>query len=179
MTSQVVFGKRVYHCHQVVTRTRAFADAAEVLTSAICKRRIGDSKLLSRMIDVSSELKTSTTEIVENTQCLLEFDTNNFTEKSTPALLSSRDKLKIKAKNVRLTSRELTQTLKKYSFLCEERTSEKNHAGALYGTPVSRGVRGLRDRTNSPVSFQKKIGTEFGSPTPEVVVLLRSKESPI
>ncbi|XP_028407643.1 kinesin-like protein KIF14 [Dendronephthya gigantea] len=100
-------------------------------------------------------------------------------------LSTFKDKLKVKEKNVRLTSRELAQTLTKYSFLTDERSCERKHMRGNYGTPVSNGIsRGLRDTTNSPGSFQKKIAHEFTQQTPprsprEGFSVFRSKECPL
>ena len=123
----------------------------------------------------------------EFTQEFREPPTSESRERSSSIsfLFTSKDKLKVKAKNVRLTSRELAQTLRKYSFLSDERTGERKRVRGTYGTPISNGIsRGLRDRTNSPVSFQKKIGHEFSQQTPprsprEGFTVFHSKESPL
>jgi hypothetical protein len=123
----------------------------------------------------------------EFTQEFRETPTSESRERSSSIsfLFTSKDKLKVKAKNVRLTSRELAQTLRKYSFLSDKRTGERKRVRGTYGTPISNGIsRGLRDRTNSPVSFQKKIGHEFSQQTPprsprEGFTVFRSKESPL
>lgn len=184
LTSPVISGKRVFYFHQLVGDIRSIIDASGRLTTAIGKTKIGEPRLLTSMIEISNELKTSVNNVVENTQYIVELDTSGSQEKFTTisSLFTSKDKLKIKAKNVKLTSRELTQTLKKYSFLSEDRANDKSLAGNVYGTPVSRNWRSLRDRTNEQGSFRKKIGNDYGpSPTTpnQSVVILRSKESPI
>lgn len=100
-------------------------------------------------------------------------------------LFTFKDKLKVKEKNVRLTSRELAQTLTKYSFLTDERSCDRKLVRGNYGTLVSNGIsRSLRDKTNSPGSFRKKIAPEFAQQTPprsprEGFTVFRSKESPV
>ena len=213
----------MYCCHQVVSSTRSVTDASERLTKAVGALKLDKPRLLTGMIEIATELKTSVANIMEHTQTLVELDTSWSTsqprersaspyhEDSTsesqeePALESresptsesrersssisflftSKDKLKVKAKNVRLTSRELAQTLRKYSFLSDERTGERKRVRGIYGTPMSNVLsRGLRDRTNSPVPFQKKIGHEFSQQTPplsprESITVFHSKESPL
>lgn len=142
----------------------------------------------SRERSMSQPHEESTNESrVEFTQESRETPTNESRERSSSIsfLFTSKDKLQVKVKNVRLTSRELAQTLRKYSFLSDERTGERKFVRGAYGTPISNGIsRGLRDRTNSPVSFQKKIGHEFSQQTPprsprEGCTVFRSKESPL
>jgi hypothetical protein len=142
----------------------------------------------SRERSMSQPHEESTNESrVEFTQESRETPTNESRERSSSIsfLFTSKDKLQVKVKNVRLTSRELAQTLRKYSFLSDERTGERKFVRGAYGTPISNGIsRGLRDRTNSPVSFQKKIGHEFSQQTPprsprEGFTVFRSKESPL
>ena len=157
-------------------------DASNRLSSAIAKTKDSDPKLLAVMIELSNELKYSVNNVVEYTQFILELDTSGSHEKSMTiaSLFTSKDKLKIKAKNVRLTSRELARTLKKYSFLCEERANDKSLVGTIFGTPVSRPSNRLRDRTNGQGSFQKKIGNEYGQASPNKAVnISRCNESPI
>ena len=186
VTSHSISGKRVFYCHQLVGSTRAIIDASDRLTAAIVKTKMSSPRQLTAMIELANELKTSVTQVVEHTQYVLELDTNGTTtaksEKPSAtisSLFTSRDKLKIQAKNVRLTSRELTKTLKKYSFLCEKRASDREVSASVYGTPVSRTACGLRDRTNSPGCFQKKLCNEYGQSSPSNGVILRCKESPI
>lgn len=184
VTSHSISGKRVFYCHQLVGSSRDIIDASNRLTAAIIKTKMSSPKHLTAMIELANELKTSVTHVVENTQYISELDTNGTTksEKSSAtisSLFSSKDKLKIQAKNVRLTSRELTKTLKKYSFLCEKRASDRELAANVYGTPVSRTACGLRDRTNAQGCFQKKLGNEYGQSSPSNGVILRCKESPI
>ena len=230
----------MYCSHQVVSSTRSVTEASERLTKAVEGLRLDKPRLLTGIIDISTELKILVANIVEHTQGLVEFDTNSSTSLSRerslsqprelPAsdgsgdtgttgsrarstsdsrvefpqdsregptneysqrpssislLFTSKDKLKVKAKNVRLTSRELAQTLRKYSFLSDERIGERKRVRGTYGAPISNGIpRGLRDRTNSPVSFQKKIGHEFSQQTPprsprESYTVFHSKESPL
>jgi hypothetical protein len=173
----------------MVSSTRSLSDASERLTKAVVALKLDKPRLLTGMIEISTELKTSVADIMEHTQALVELDTswstsqpreestNESREESTPTsetrersssisfLLTSKDKLKVKAKNVRLTTRELAQTLRKYSFLSEGRTGESKHRRGICGTPISNGIStGLRDRTNSPVSFQRKIFHSKESP---------------
>ena len=224
----------------MVSSTRSVTEASERLAKAVEGLRLDKPRLLTGIIDISTELKILVANIVEHTQGLVEFDTNSSTSLSRerslsqprelPAsdgggdtgtagsrarstsdsrvefpqdsregptneysqrpssislLFTSKDKLKVKAKNVRLTSRELAQTLRKYSFLTDERIGERKRVRGTYGTPISNGIpRGLRDRTNSPVSFQKKTGHEFSQQTPprsprESYTVFHSKESPL
>lgn len=93
-------------------------------------------------------------------------------ESSISFLFTSTEKLKVKAKNVRLTSRELAQTLRKYTFLSDERIGERNCARGVNGTPLSNKIsRVLRDRT-----FAQQ--TSPRSP-PESFQVFRSSESPL
>ena len=228
LTSDCVAGRRVYCCYQVVSSTRTLTDAAERLTKAVGGLKLDKPRLLTGIIEITTEFKTEVANILEHTQTLVEYDTNGCQsrerstsqcsdrstsqsrERSTSQcsdvsinesredstndtrersssislLFTSKDKLKVKAKNVRLTSRELAQTLRKYSFLSDERTGERKYVRGTYGTPISNGIsRGLRDRTNSPVSFQKRIGHEFSQQTPQSprdgFTVFHSKESPL
>lgn len=133
-----------------------------------------------------SRVRSTSDSRVEFAQDSRESPTNDYSQRpSISFLFTSKDKLKVKAKNVRLTSRELAQTLRKYSFLSDEGIGERKRVRGTYGTPISNGIsRGLRDRTNSPVSFQRKTGHEFSQQTPlrsprESFTVFRSKESPL
>ena len=159
-----------------LSRERSLSQPREFATSEGCETGTAGSRVRS-----TSDSR------VEFAQDSRESPTNDYSQRpsSISFLFTSKDKLKVKAKNVRLTSRELAQTLRKYSFLSDERIGERKRVRGTYGTPICNGIsRGLRDRTNSPVSFQRKTGHEFSQQTPprsprESFTVFHSKESPL
>lgn len=207
-----ISGRRVCSCHEVVDGLRSVTDDSQRLTTTVCGLKIDKPKLLNAVIECSTKLKASVRDIIEHMQNIVEHDTTtcDYRERSpTPLrnessneeginvaskrsmdisqLFSLQEKLHVKAKNVRLTSRDLTQTLTKYSFLNDESTMESRRAYTPAGSSVcSRVGKGLSDRTNSLVS-QKRLArneliqpqTFLCSPREGENTVFRSKESPL